>query len=172
MTSARDYTIKIEAAPARSGAHPHVCSWTIDNARGPGEARGVIQLLCNSGSWELKEAGRGGAGTAVRYRILTDPGTALPAWLMDMVNQSSVPDVLRAFHKRADSGIYEREDAENAAAVAAAAAAGPRRSVGGPRWYERDGGVGLFPRRVQGIKDELSVMSGGGGDEAGGSAKV
>ena len=61
--------------------------------------RGTIRLIQNKGSWELKEAA-GGEGTALRYRILTDPGAALPGWLIDIANQSSVPDVLRAFHKR------------------------------------------------------------------------
>jgi hypothetical protein len=48
--------------------------------------------------------------------VLTDPGTALPGFLVDLANQSSVPDVMRAFNARAMCGIYEREDAGAASA--------------------------------------------------------
>ena len=78
LASARDYTIKIESKPAKSNNQPHLSSWTIDNAPGPPAKRGMIRLVQNKGSWELKVAA-GGAGTAVRYRLLTDPGAALPA---------------------------------------------------------------------------------------------
>ena len=52
-----------------------------------------------------------------------DPGAALPGWLVDVANKTSVPDVLRAFAKRAVDGTYERDDAEEAAAAAKAKAA-------------------------------------------------
>jgi hypothetical protein len=35
----------------------------------------------------------------------------IAGWLVDIANQSSVPDVIRSFHERASSGIYEREAA-------------------------------------------------------------
>ena len=115
VASPRDYTIRIEATPAKSRDEPHVSSWTIDDEEGPEVERGTIRLVQNTGSWELREIGSEGTGTVLRYRILTDPGAALPGWLVDVANQTSVPDVLRAFHKRANSGIYEREDAGRAA---------------------------------------------------------
>lgn len=77
VASPRDYTIKIESKSGRSGAQAHVSSWTIDNEPGPREKSGTIRLIQNRGEWELKETG-GGAGTALRYRILTDPGATLP----------------------------------------------------------------------------------------------
>ena len=120
MASPRDYTIKIESNHSKGGNTAHVSRWTIDNDPGPKAPRGTIRLIQNKGSWELKEAGPGGGSTALRYRILTDPGASLPGWLIDIANQTSVPDVLRAFHKRANSGIYEREDIERAEEEAAA----------------------------------------------------
>ena len=87
------------------------CAWHVpDDGVGPAALSGHVRLLKNSGGWELRETANGG-GVAVRYRVLTDPGTALPGFLVDLANQSSVPDVMRAFNARATSGVYEREDA-------------------------------------------------------------
>ena len=45
---------------------------------------------------------------------------------MDLANQSSVPDVMRAFNARATSGVYEREDAAAAAARTSAGSGSSR----------------------------------------------
>ena len=111
----RDFVIKIESAP-RGADGSMTCAWHVpDDGVGPPALSGHVRLLKNSGGWELREASAGG-GVAVRYRVLTDPGTALPGFLVDLANQSSVPDVMRAFNARATSGVYEREDAAAAAA--------------------------------------------------------
>ena len=47
------------------------------------------------------------------YRALADPGPGVAGWLVDVANKRSVPDVLRAFEKRARSGVYEAEDEAN-----------------------------------------------------------
>ena len=130
VASPRDYVIRVSSdAPAGSPGSPAATnasssvlrsSWTIDDAHGPNPKRGTIRLRQNRGSWELTDDGRGGC--AVKYRVFTDPGAALPGWLVDVANKTSVPDVLRAFAKRAVDGTYEREDAEAAAAKAAAKA--------------------------------------------------
>lgn len=112
----RDFVIKIESTP-RGADGSMTCAWHVpDDGVGPAALSGHVRLLKNSGGWELREA-NGGGGVAVRYRVLTDPGTALPGFLVDLANQSSVPDVMRAFNARATSGVYEREDAAAAAAA-------------------------------------------------------
>jgi ribosome-associated toxin RatA of RatAB toxin-antitoxin module len=135
VASPRDYVIRVSSdAPAGSPGSPSATnargddassvlrsSWTIDDAHGPNPKRGTIRLRQNRGSWELTDDGRGGC--AVKYRVFTDPGAALPGWLVDVANKTSVPDVLRAFAKRAVDGTYERDDAEEAAAAAKAKAA-------------------------------------------------
>ena len=128
----RDFVIKIDSR-ARGADGSMKCSWHVpDDGVGPPALSGHVRHLKNSGGWELREASAGG-GVAVRYRALTDPGTALPGFLVDLANQSSVPDVMRAFNARATSGVYEREDA--AAAAAAAAGSGSREPVGfSPGW--------------------------------------
>ena len=114
----RDFVIKIEPAP-RGADGSMTCAWHVpDDGVGPPALSGHVRLLKNSGGWELREASAGG-GVAVRYRVLTDPGTALPGFLVDLANQSSVPDVMRAFNARATSGVYEREDAAAAARMGA-----------------------------------------------------
>mmetsp|Transcript_2130 Transcript_2130/g.8300 ORF Transcript_2130/g.8300 Transcript_2130/m.8300 type:complete len:340 (+) Transcript_2130:333-1352(+) len=106
----RDFVIKIESAP-RGADGSMTCAWHVpDDGVGPAALSGHVRLLKNSGGWELRETANG-KGVAVRYRVLTDPGTALPGFLVDLANQSSVPDVMRAFNARATSGVYEREDA-------------------------------------------------------------
>ena len=121
----RDFVIKIESAP-RGADGSMKCSWHVpDDGVGPPALSGHVRLLKNSGGWELREASAGG-GVAVRYRVLTDPGTALPGFLVDLANQSSVPDVMRAFNARATSGVYEREDAAAAAARTSAGSGSSR----------------------------------------------
>ena len=112
----RDFVIKIESAPRGGADGSMTCKWHVpDDGVGPAALSGHVRLLKNSGGWELRETANG-KGVAVRYRVLTDPGTALPGFLVDLANQSSVPDVMRAFNARATSGVYEREDAAAAAA--------------------------------------------------------
>ena len=110
VASARDYTIRVSSRPADGADQPHRSSWTADPREGPGPRKGAIRLAQNRGSWELRETHDG--SVALRYRVLTDPGAALPAWLVDAANRSSVPDVLRAFAARAASDAYLTEDAD------------------------------------------------------------
>ena len=112
----RDFVIKIDSTP-RGADGSMTCAWHVpDDGVGPAALSGHVRLLKNSGGWELRETANG-KGVAVRYRVLTDPGTALPGFLVDLANQSSVPDVMRAFNARATSGVYEREDAASLAAA-------------------------------------------------------
>ena len=53
-------------------------------ARGTRPRKGAIRLAQNRGSWELRETREG--FVALRYRVLTDPGAALPAWIVDAAN--------------------------------------------------------------------------------------
>lgn len=104
VASARDYTIRVSSRTAANADAPHRSSWAADPREGPGPRKGAIRLAQNRGSWELRETREG--FVALRYRVLTDPGAALPAWIVDAANKSSVPDVLRAFASRAASDAY------------------------------------------------------------------
>ena len=117
FVSARDYSIKIVSS---TRAHTHagyddtcvfVSTWTEDTSVGPAPKKGVVRLRRNRGSWRVADAADG--GVAVTYRALADPGPGVPGWLVDVANKRSVPDVLRAFERRARSGVYEAEDEAN-----------------------------------------------------------
>lgn len=119
FVSARDYSIKIVSS---TRAHTHagyddtcvfVSTWTEDTSVGPAPKKGVVRLRRNRGSWRVADAADGKGGVAVTYRALADPGPGVPGWLVDVANKRSVPDVLRAFEKRARSGVYEAEDEAN-----------------------------------------------------------
>ena len=104
------------------------------------------------------ERGGAGGGVAVRYRVLTDPGTALPGFLVDLANQSSVPDVMRAFNARATSGVYEREDAAAAAARTSAGSGSSRFLAGLVSGERRQGARGAAP--VGGLREDHDVAVG------------
>jgi hypothetical protein len=117
FASARDYSIKIVSSPIAydsddsDDACVFVSSWTEDDSVGPAPRKGVVRLRRNRGSWRVADAADG--GVAVTYRALADPGPGVPGWLVDVANKRSVPDVLRAFERRARSGVYEAEDEAN-----------------------------------------------------------
>ena len=133
VASARDYCVKIVSSPNRfpepkkadasdvssaalSGVRPFVSTWEVDERVGPEPRRDAVRLRVNRGSWRVADAARGGC--AVTYRVLSDPGASTPGWLIDVANKKSVPEVLRAFERRAKSGVYEAEDEANAIADA------------------------------------------------------
>ena len=115
FVSARDYSIKIVSSPIAYAGSEDACvfvsSWTEDDSVGPAPSKGVVRLRRNRGSWRVADAADG--GVAVTYRALADPGPGVPGWLVDVANKRSVPDVLRAFERRARSGVYEAEDEAN-----------------------------------------------------------
>ena len=115
FASARDYSIKIVSSPNTHAGSDDACvfvsSWTEDDSVWPAPSKGVVRLRRNRGSWRVADAADG--GVAVTYRALADPGPGVPGWLVDVANKRSVPDVLRAFERRARSGVYEAEDEAN-----------------------------------------------------------
>ena len=135
VASARDYCVKIVSSPNRfpepkkadasdvssaalSGVRPFVSTWEVDERVGPEPRRDAVRLRVNRGAGRAGDAARGGC--AVTYRVLSDPGASTPGWLIDVANKKSVPEVLRAFERRAKSGVYEAEDEANAIADAEA----------------------------------------------------
>jgi len=130
VASARDYCIRITVPSADDPAFvsnetSFRSSWVVDSTEAPPAKRGVVRLAQNRGSWRV--ADDGGGGCLVTYRVFTDPGASVPGWLIDVANKTSVPDVLRAFHKRAVCGLYDEEDAASSANLAAARDAASRR---------------------------------------------
>ena len=69
-----------------------------------------MRITQNKGSWTISPLNKSSNGVKVTYSLLTDPGASLPPMLIDAANKKTVPDVLRAFAKRAGSGVYDVED--------------------------------------------------------------
>jgi ribosome-associated toxin RatA of RatAB toxin-antitoxin module len=98
--SDRYYTIKLAADdPAAAGVLFRV-DWQLADdlpvlRKGEGEP-----VLTNKGFWKL-EALENGRRTHVTYFIHTDPGGALPAWIVNLANNAAVPKVIEAVRQRA-----------------------------------------------------------------------
>jgi len=78
----------------------HGTVWHQDNEFPlPPDDTGAIQPRVNSGSWELWPVENGRQTEAIYYLHL-DPGGALPAFLVNLVNSRALPDVIKAVSRR------------------------------------------------------------------------
>lgn len=97
LANDRDYTLLQESeADPQSGRY--TLRWSIANDHGPPPVDGVVRVELCTGSYELE---RVEGGTRLTYRLLTDPGGSLPAWLAEIANTQSVPALLQAVAARA-----------------------------------------------------------------------
>jgi hypothetical protein len=98
--SDRYYTIKLTAGdPAAAGALFRV-DWQLADdlpvlPKGEGEP-----VAGNRGFWKLEPL-ENGRRTHLTYYIYTDPGGALPAWVVNLANRAGVPRVIEAVRRRA-----------------------------------------------------------------------
>ena len=98
--SNRYYTIKLTANdPAAVGALFRVDWQLADDLPNPAKGEGE-PVLTNKGFWKLEALGDG-RRTHVTYYIHTDPGGALPAWIVNLANNAAVPKVIEAVRQRA-----------------------------------------------------------------------
>jgi len=99
LVSKRDYTIRVEISSdaLATGGTFHL-GWTLANDLGPPPMNDVVRMPSNSGLWEIKADGDRSIFT---YRLLTDPGGSLPAWIVDSANFSEVPRMLAALERAA-----------------------------------------------------------------------
>lgn len=116
IASARDFCIEI-ISPASIDFDTIVTKqtqftsrWEIDLIEAPEVKKGIVRITQNKGSWTISPLNNSSNGVKVTYSLLTDPGASLPPMLIDAANKKTVPDVLRAFAKRAGSGVYDVED--------------------------------------------------------------
>ncbi len=75
-------------------------SWWPEESMGPAPQSGVVRLKKNTGSWTLEPIS-GGARTRATYFIATDPGLALPIFVMKAISGEGIPDLFEALRKRA-----------------------------------------------------------------------
>lgn len=100
LVSKRDYVVRTEdVSDWRAGKGYLALRWRAANDVVP-ERKDVVRVRLNDGYWrfEPRDAGR---RTYATYYLFTDPGGAIPAWMVDKANHSTLPDVFRALEKAA-----------------------------------------------------------------------
>ena len=104
--SDRDYAIRIvdDVATTSDGRPMLRRVWNITDAPAPASDPSVVRLAVNRGSWQLSPAGDD--ATIAVYCLFTDPGGALPAWIVNRANQSGIPDVFQAVRATAKDSRY------------------------------------------------------------------
>lgn len=108
MISKRDYTLRYESFESPS-AGSYRLVWGIANERGPAPQRGIVRVTRCQGWFILQPLGDR-KRTSVVYWLHTDPGGSVPAWIANIANRSSVPDLLRALR----DGALKRRDKKSA----------------------------------------------------------
>jgi hypothetical protein len=107
LVSRRDYTLRItEESDWKDGKGFLKTRWTASD-KGPAAKDGVVRIKTNDGSWVL-EPREGGKKTFATYFIFTDPGGALPTFLVNKANSSAIPDVFEALRKHAKDARYAK----------------------------------------------------------------
>ncbi|MBI3179345.1 MAG: hypothetical protein HYZ27_06760, partial [Deltaproteobacteria bacterium] len=98
----RDYVLKVNFEE-QDGYYRR--SWRPANGVGPAPREDVVRLSICEGSWtvERREDGR----TSVTYWLYTDPGGAIPNFIANKANTTSVPDLMAAV-RRANVMANER----------------------------------------------------------------
>lgn len=64
------------------------------------EIEDVIRINLNQGSWHIEPADTDRKQTHLTYRVLVDPGGAIPAFVASMSGTVAIPGVLEAVRKR------------------------------------------------------------------------
>ena len=117
FVSNRDYTVRVEHGTETTPAGTIFRdSWQAANEAGPAERHGIVRVKINEGSWLLEPVGPN--ATRATYRIYTDSGGTLPAFLANRASQTVIPKVFAAIRKQA-------QDPKYAAASGPAASAKP-----------------------------------------------
>jgi len=95
----RDYTLKLtDDSEWKDGKGFLKSSWTAANDKGPAVTKDIVRLSVNNGYWLLQPVDSG-KKTYATYYIYTDPGGAVPKWMVNTANSGAVPDVFKAIRK-------------------------------------------------------------------------
>ena len=89
----RDYCIRVGMQRFPDGRlRSH---WSTDNSGCPAERRGVVRVPSNVGEWILQPLDEG-RRTHVVYRCHIEVGGQVPAWMVNRVSATELPNVLKA----------------------------------------------------------------------------
>ena len=101
----RDYTLKVvsEVNPTDGKYRRY---WTPANEKGPGLKDGVVRVKICEGYWQAERLTDRTA--RITYWLYTDPGGAIPAWMANKANTTSIPDLIRAVRNRSLNPKWRR----------------------------------------------------------------
>jgi hypothetical protein len=101
MVNARDYVIRVvDESDWRDGRGYLKVSWKIANERAPKAPGNIVRVEVNDGFW-LLEPSENGKSTRAVYYLYTDPGGAIPRWIVNRANATAIPDVWEAVRRAA-----------------------------------------------------------------------
>jgi len=101
LVARRDYILQFTDESAWQEGRGYLkVAWTAVEGRGPAPIEGVVRVRSNVGYWKL-EPRDGGKRTLVSYYVFTDPGGAIPRFLVNAANTSAIPDLFRAVKRHA-----------------------------------------------------------------------
>jgi ribosome-associated toxin RatA of RatAB toxin-antitoxin module len=94
----RDYTVRLQKRVDVDTQRYEVVFATANDA-GPPPDRNHIRVPSIRGRW-LIEPGPDSRGSRIRYEVFSDPGGALPPWLLNQVQGDAVAKLVRAMLQR------------------------------------------------------------------------
>lgn len=101
LVDKRDYVIRIvDESDWKDGTGFLKSTWQAapEGATLMPEKKDLVRVKLNNGWW-LLEPRENGTKTFATYYLFTDPGGAIPKWLVNHANGSAVPDVFLAIRK-------------------------------------------------------------------------
>jgi ribosome-associated toxin RatA of RatAB toxin-antitoxin module len=105
LVSDRDYTVRnTSRVDPQAGVFEQ--EFVVRNEDGPPPAQGVVRVTVIRGRWSLEPVGVG--KTRIRYWVHTDPGGAIPAWMVNYGSRYSVQRLLEAIERRALDPSWRR----------------------------------------------------------------
>lgn len=108
FVSDRDYTLLIHNRSKKlpDGKIIYKKTWTGANHLGPKKGD-AVRVKTNEGYWIFEEHD-GGKKTKATYYLFTDPGGALPSFVINAANGNAVPGIFEAIEEQAATGRYRK----------------------------------------------------------------
>lgn len=99
----RDYCIRVGMERFPDGRLRSY--WSADNSGCPSEKRGIVRVTSNDGEWMLQPID-GGRRTHIVYRCHIEVGGSVPAWMINRVSATELPNVFAAVRRAVQQPRY------------------------------------------------------------------
>ena len=91
----------MKASPA---GRAYGCRWELANGVGSAESSNIVRVKVNEGGWLFEPAGS--SATRATYRIYTDSGGAIPAFIANTANEVGIGKLFEAVRKQVKEKKY------------------------------------------------------------------